>query len=117
MQLRTLGIEPGCARHRTGRFSALSVRGPACQFFRQGPVRVIVELQGRFEVEGSLVTPQAAQAQRDVIAALQDGVLHTMATHNVSSVKRFTYIPYLAMEVDAVALEALRASPEVVSDV
>jgi subtilisin family serine protease len=82
---------------------------------RQGPVRVIVELQGRFEVEGSLVTPQAAQAQRDVIAALQDGVLHTMVTHNVSSVKRFTYIPYLAMEVDAAALEALRASPEVVS--
>ena len=37
---------------------------------RQGSVRVIVELQGRFEVESSLVTPQVAQAQRDVIAAL-----------------------------------------------
>ena len=80
---------------------------------RQGTVRVIVELQGRFEVEGSLVTPQAAQEQRDVIATLQDVVLQTLAMHNVSSVKQFTYIPYLAMEVDAAALEALRASPEV----
>ena len=38
-----------------------------------------------------------------------------MSGHSISSIKRFKYIPYLAMEVDAAALEALVSDPGVVS--
>ena len=45
----------------------------------------------------------------------QQALLERMSGHSISSIKRFKYIPYLAMEVDAAALEALDSDPGVVS--
>lgn len=45
----------------------------------------------------------------------QQALLVRMSSYSLASIKSFKYIPYLAMEVDASALEALASDPEVVS--
>ncbi len=76
-------------------------------------VRVIVRLQVQFAAEGRLANPKAVMDQRLSIARTQDSLLQRLQPYAMGSVKRFKYSPYIAMEVDAAALEALRASPEV----
>ncbi|MGQ0658685.1 MAG: S8 family serine peptidase [Chromatiales bacterium] len=76
-------------------------------------VRVIVRLQVPFAAEGRLARPKAVTDQRLSIARTQDSLLRRLQSHAMVSVKRFKYSPYCAMEVEAAALEALRASPEV----
>jgi subtilisin len=80
----------------------------------QGSVRVIVGLRVAFQSEGKL-SPRAAEAQRHAISQAQDALLNQMATHSAWSVKKFTYIPYMAMEVDAAGLASLSSSPNVIS--
>lgn len=76
-----------------------------------GTVRVLVQLDLPFRAEGELETDQAVQAQQASIDGLQGMVLEAMADTNTAVVATFEYIPYLALEIDADALETLAALP------
>lgn len=79
------------------------------------PVRVIIgiRLPATFRSEGFLKKQEDVETQRALIAQTQQSVLNRLQAHNRESVKRYKYIPYLAMEVSAEELEQLKASPEV----
>jgi subtilisin family serine protease len=67
-----------------------------------------------FQPEGKLAAA-LVQTQRDLIALSQDEVLYQLSSHYVTGVKRFKYIPYMAMEVDEAALVELQQIPTVTS--
>ena len=80
-----------------------------------GSVRIIIGVRLDFQPEGLLGDAASIQLQRRSIAQAQDALMARMATFNIKSVKKFPFIPYLAMEVDAPALEYLKSSPEVIN--
>ncbi|MGH9935417.1 MAG: hypothetical protein ACREAM_04170, partial [Blastocatellia bacterium] len=104
-QLRTLKEVQGAGA--SGDFERLLAKAQA-----EGSVRVIVGLRGAFQPEGRL-NVASAQTQRRDIARAQTALLGRLPADRVAAVKRFAYIPFLAMEVDAVGLERLRDAPEV----
>ncbi|HYH87554.1 MAG TPA: S8 family serine peptidase, partial [Pyrinomonadaceae bacterium] len=80
-----------------------------------GAVRVIVGLRSGFEPEGELPTFAAVQAQRRGISDAQDELLARLPATGRGSITRFETVPYIALEVDADGVQALRASPVVTS--
>lgn len=74
-----------------------------------GSVAVIVRLCVEFRPEGEL-EEAAVRRQRAAIARAQHALLAELSRHRVSSVKRFAYVPYIALAADAGALLRLRAS-------
>jgi len=82
----------------------------------QGSVRVIVRLRlDTWAPEGQLPNQQAITAQRDAIAQLQTRLLYSLASVSVTDVKRFTFVPQIAMEVDAAGMQVLLSHPDVMS--
>lgn len=85
----------------------------------EGRVRVIVGLRDEggsgASTASSFEDAAARAAMIGRVDRVQQALLARMSSHRVSSVKRFKYIPYLAMEVDASALGALASDPEVVT--
>jgi len=81
----------------------------------EGRVRVIVGLRTAFETEGTLSSAAEVQTQRLGIAEAQNTLLDRMTAYNAASVKQFSSIPFLALEVDAAGLQHLRASSDVVT--
>src|SRR3990172_6621078 len=81
----------------------------------QGDVHVIVGLRVTFQPEGDLANSQAVHDQRTSIAQAQAALLNQMSAYNVTSIKTFPFIPYLAMAVDAAGLGYLQSSPDVTS--
>ncbi len=80
-----------------------------------GTVPVIVGLRIPFQTEGNLVSPTLVQNQRVAIRRAQDALLTQMAAYNAQSVRKFSYIPYMAMWVDAAALTFLSTRRDVSS--
>jgi uncharacterized repeat protein (TIGR01451 family) len=80
-----------------------------------GSVRVIVQLDLPFQPEGDLANPQAVRVQQLSIDSVQEGVLNVLAATNTHVVASYKYIPYLALELDAAALETLSGLPQVVA--
>ena len=80
-----------------------------------GAVRVIVGVAAPFLPEGQLSSPQAANAQQAAIAQAQDALLGRLSSLDASVVARFTYIPFVALEVDSAALTALYGDASVTS--
>jgi subtilisin len=78
-----------------------------------GKTRVIVGVDAPFTFEPALPTAIAVLNQRASISRLQSAVLARMLRVNRSSVRRFSHIPFLALEVDERDLQTLAASPEV----
>jgi hypothetical protein len=78
-----------------------------------GAVRVIVELRTPFRPEGELASQTAVRAQQVAIARTQQTLLDRLSGYDAASVKRFAFIPYLALEVDAEGLRQLQADPAV----
>lgn len=76
----------------------------------QGTVRVIVRLKEGQSVKSSNKS-MGIQAYQASVASTQSQVMSTLA--QPTSVRTFKTIPYIAMEVDAIDLSALRQSPEV----
>ena len=58
-----------------------------------GAVRVIVGLDAPFRPEEQLAGIQLAQSQRAGIAQAQDTLLQRLSSYNVTSVKKYRYIP------------------------
>ncbi|HSK75999.1 MAG TPA: S8 family serine peptidase [Thermoanaerobaculia bacterium] len=79
----------------------------------QGSVRVLVRVGGGFAPEGRLDNAQAIESQRRAIDTAQDAVLDQLDRVDVKLNARFEYIPFLALTVDADALDRLAALPEV----
>ena len=88
-----------------------------------GAVRVIVRLNAPFSADNERgapkaarsqgVIPQAARTQREGIQRAQDAVLHRLAGRTFDQAKRYQFIPYLTLAVDAPTLTALAADPDV----
>jgi hypothetical protein len=81
----------------------------------QGRVRVIVRLRlGEQKLETTLADPAAVTVQCQAIACLQDRLLQRMESFSVTSIRRFEFVPQVAMEVEAAGMSDLLANPEVV---
>lgn len=80
-----------------------------------GTVRVIVGFRATFEPEGRLANETAVRAQRAAIARSQEQLLRQPSGYEPASVKRFEFIPFLALEVNEDGLRQLAATPEVTS--
>ncbi|HET8781442.1 MAG TPA: S8 family serine peptidase [Pyrinomonadaceae bacterium] len=81
-----------------------------------GPVRVIVGLRlDDFEPEGRLTNPNAVIAQREAIARVQSAVVDRLAAFEAKVNRRFSFIPYAVLTVDAASLEQLKLSDDVIS--
>lgn len=80
-----------------------------------GPVRVIVGLriEGQSNILDQSIPDLAAQSA--LISEVQDTLLFRMANYNISSIRKFKFIPYVAMEVDLTALEDLARNTNVIS--
>ena len=79
-----------------------------------GSVRVIARLNMPFVPEGQLSTPQESVDQQLRIARMQDQLCEALSKYNVKGIKKFKYIPYIAMEVDSFALQVLISNPLVI---
>jgi subtilisin family serine protease len=80
----------------------------------RGAARVIVRLNLTAAHE-SLLSLSAIQSQRASIARTQNDLLGRVPRARRSSIRRFTSIPFLGLEVDESDLQVLAASPEVAS--
>lgn len=81
----------------------------------KGSLPIIVGLRMGFVPEGQLPDPTAVKKQRDKIAALQDAIVEKLKLSDVPpiSIKRYRYVPSIAMEATAGTLERLISLPEV----
>ena len=80
----------------------------------QGSVRVIVRLElDDWQPESAVRDQQAMDTQREVIARLQDRLLHSMASFAVTNIRRFRFVPQMALTVDEAGLRALISHPDV----
>ena len=108
-----LGLVPGSAQSPPGFTTA--PRLPATlgdRAARDGRVRVLVQLNvpGGHQAEGR-VPGAAAVAQRQRISALQARILSRFAPADHQVIHRYRTVPYIALEVNAAALDALERSP------
>jgi hypothetical protein len=79
-----------------------------------GSVRIIVHLKlNDWKPEGDLPHEEAVAVQREAIANLQARLLNTMAPFGVSEVRQFTFVPQVAMKVNARGLRDLLSNPDV----
>ena len=109
-----VAVNPTAGAQRSRAFAALTATARA-----EGRVRVIVGLRadgGSGASSASSFKDVAARASMmSRIDRAQQELLDRMGRLSVSSVRRFKYIPFLAMEVDVATLETLASDPEVLS--
>ena len=107
-----MAVKSTAKAQRARAFAALTAKAQA-----KGRVRVIVGLRAGgpsgASAKSSFKDAAARAVLVDRIARAQRSLLVRMSGYSISSVKRFKYIPYVAMEVEAAALEALSADAEV----
>ena len=103
--------EPIVKARRANAFAALMTRART-----EDRVRVIVGVrtEGRSAVS-AVRSLRDATSRSPLIARAQQALLNRMNIPDVSSIRQFKFIPYMAMEVDEAALESLAADPAVVS--
>jgi subtilisin family serine protease len=81
---------------------------------QHGSVNIIVMLATTFRAEGELSAAQDVLRQRLAIARGQDQLLAALSGHRLSGIKRFKYVPYVAMAVDEGGLIELSNNPAIV---
>ena len=85
----------------------------------KGTVRIIAritpapDLPSGFLPEGSLTDKAAVSVQRAAISRRQDAVLSNVSRKHAAAAKRFDFIPFMALEVDATEFQALASSSEI----
>ena len=80
----------------------------------EGPQRIIVGLDSAFLPEGKLPNT-AAVIQRQGISDRQSALMIRLAGFNATEQRRFKYIPFILLEVDADAVQRLASLPTVKS--
>ena len=78
-----------------------------------GQVPVILRLNVNFQAEGRR-SASGVITQRNAIADARKAVVQSLAGMNATNVKEYQYVPYLAVSVNAAALEALAKNPRVI---
>ena len=81
---------------------------------REGPQRIIIGLDSAFLPEGRLPYT-AAVIQRQGISDRQSALMDRLAGFNAKEQRRFRFIPFILLEVDADAVERLLSLPMVKS--
>lgn len=81
---------------------------------REGTVRVIVQFRAPMTPEGELQSVDAVASQRQDIAATRYAAMAKLAGTSHRTIREFTTIPFVALEVAPDAISALEASPNVV---
>jgi subtilisin len=79
---------------------------------KKGTVPVVVRVRAAFQPEGKLLNAAQRLAQRSLIKESQDQLLAGL-NYVPSSLKRFKYVPYIAVVVDTAGLEQLQSSADV----
>jgi subtilisin len=79
---------------------------------RKGAARVIVGFKGDYQPEGDLTESERGDQQRK-IKTEQENFLNRHTGKRVDKIKKFDFIPFLAFEADAAALEQIRADERV----
>src|SRR5215470_15294357 len=79
----------------------------------EGRARVIIQLRlpGTGYIPEGRLTHAAASIQRSDIAKTRGSVLARLKKYNYQIVRQYTYVPLLALEIDASALADLEGSP------
>jgi len=79
-------------------------------------VRVIVQFRDSDSLNKNLSTRPAQTQRAKKIEGMQNEFLSSLSTqgHQPRKVKKFRYMPFMAMEADSAMLDALRANPNVV---
>jgi subtilisin family serine protease len=80
----------------------------------RGDVKVIVKVNVPFQNLSTASEPQA-MAEMAMISHVQSKVVQELAGHRATHLHNFTYVPYIAMNVDEAALNALLGSTGVVT--
>ncbi len=80
----------------------------------RGTVRVIVGIRIAEAPEGAM-DEETPRSRQNAIAAAQSAILAAVPIEARNSIKRFEFIPFLALEVTAQELDQLRRLPEVAS--
>jgi subtilisin family serine protease len=75
-------------------------------------VRILVRLATPFVPEGRLSSVQQRRDQRQAIGRAQAAALAALAGSRVKVMATYKFIPFLALQVDAAALEALAGLPQ-----
>ncbi len=78
-----------------------------------GTIRVIVGLNMEYQPEGMLSSAQDVQLQHAAISQAQVDLLDRFSGYNISNSKQFATIPYISIETDAAALEAMLNDPDI----
>ncbi|MBA3531804.1 MAG: S8 family serine peptidase [Ardenticatenales bacterium] len=82
----------------------------------QGTVPVIVRFRvPEYEIRPLVRQADELEAEQRAIARDREALLKRLVGQGISHVKRYDIFPFVAMTVDAAALEALRADPQVLS--
>jgi len=76
-------------------------------------VHIIVGVQAPFIPQGQLPDAASVSVQHVNIQVAQDAFLSRLQPYAISHVTRFDGIPYIALTVDQIAVEAIAADPEV----
>ena len=106
-----LGGEPVLRARRERAFAGLRARVGS-----EGRVRAIVGLRTGGGPSAVAALRERGPRERPApIARAQQALSVRMTPYSVSSIRNFKFMPYVAMEVDRKALEALAADPEVLS--
>ena len=79
-----------------------------------GLLPVIVRVRAGFVPEGELNSPIEAEAQRFLIQEAQFRLLGEMTGFDQLSIKKYSFLPFVAMRVNTVGLESLLASSTVI---
>lgn len=74
---------------------------------KNGTVAVIIELNIPFKEEGKINDIKLIHDQRNSINRTQDLVIQSLSGHKFLGVKKFQYIPFMAMKVDQESLKHL----------
>jgi hypothetical protein len=96
---------------KSGRIARASVDAAAEQ--GAAPIIMQVRLPVPYRPEGKL-SGALIERQRQAITRGQDAVLKVVAGSKTAAIKRYQFIPHLALHADTTALTALVASPDVV---
>ena len=79
---------------------------------KTGNIRVIARVNAQFQPQGDPAS-ELSQRQQHRISAAQNSLFADLAPHNIRKSHKYQYIPYVAMDVDASALQTLLASQQV----
>ena len=103
-----LAVQSATESHGERAFAALTAKAQ-----EEGQVRVIVGLKTSVRTgESAANSVSDTEPRLTGIARIQQSFLTKISGLNISSIKKFKYIPFIAMEVDAAALEILASDLE-----